>query len=1421
MFPKNKEAIRMEIADTLDYSLRLSSLANHTLINTENVTADGLFLSGALMIQMFEFTFGQEVFRQALILFVETHKYSSVDEFDFIRAFEKVTGNATLCGNLTIREFMLDFIDQLYYPVVAVTEVNQQIKLSQYSSNHTQSTRWNIPLFIHNINLNETHLYWLLKNGELCSNNNAPALSSRYNYIFNHNYVSFLRIHYSPKLHQNLMKEDLSKLDEVAQLGITQDFSAFENVNAGNLFLKLINDSNGRLSSQLTFFIIHHLGMKDAVFMNTNEYDLFSKLHIRQIETLLQHVVWEPSTDLRINNFNKAVLDYAITLDVGNVRKRLNDMFEEFRYNCTQKDVNLETCNQLSPNLRQSVYCAGVVANETQQMFLIAYLLALQQNLESHSYLRHEVKILEYNLYCIENLTRLVELIKMTQFQNMPDLLDQLSQQLKNVPDIYDGTSKQVMEIENTDDNEGQCEVQELFLKIFFHAIVDAWQNTNKLEETKKLAAEVRPFVNPPLLKFFDSEIEETVLFAINDSLSNARKETRWLFDAEVPETRPAWMTKRLEVNVKNITYDLLIEPHFSTNEHVIGVQKEMTIDGHVDIQFTTTAKMDQISLNSHRQMIQNIVVLIGNQTIVPTIKRDYYETFLHIEFGQTVEANTTVRISIDHVSFISAMSDGKQDGLILSKHYNPLTNSTNYLFTTQLSGGTNARTLTVCFDIPNYKAIWRVRIRHFRELVPISNAEVETSSVWSNDKMETVFKATTPIASMFFSVALGQLQSIDGVTKNGIPVSVYAPPGYQVYAQVALETSITALDYFDSILNVPYQSFSTKLDVLAFKNFYGAMENVASVVLNDHYVLYDQCSQTLAYKQQLVTKIVHELGHQWFGDLISSKYWEQMFLGESFARFLEPWFFDHIEGTGKSKRFESTEIGLRFDEQNLLPVVDTPEKTVENRLTPLLMPVFNRPAALFATLQRLLGDQAFWKAVQAYVNENKFGVAEEVDLCRAFDQAINSTNVTDWNNQLLRSKEFLDPFVKQVSFPVIFVEANKTGGIKIWQQPYHSLNESNNNSTFNYYFNLPLFLMYKNGTVTQNGWLTNNTRIFNDSNLLLVNPGRIAYARVLYDDFSWSKILANFSDFDEITRAVLLTDTYSFVKQGTLKWSRLFGLLKNLQNESSELVWSYGIEIFLNLLQKLKTQPEELNKLKALIKHAVDGRGEIRFESWSTSDANTHFVYLQNELRDPEFARHAAQFSVPIYNECLSSIHGLSECFEVIPEHRSTVLCAAIQEHEQLFEPRIRKLLVRYGQMSATDPFLRDKAQPFTEAIGCLTDSNLLRFYINATVHRMFAPFEDLILKSISQKDETQMHLYTYFIEYFQTITNSDTFDLYVSVMAFDWSTEEQLQQISEFNLPNLLTVDQQKTMNTTIQQVRRNIEWMNKNFIGKHDIL
>jgi hypothetical protein len=109
-------------------------------------------------------------------------------------------------------------------------------------------------------------------------------------------------------------------------------------------------------------------------------------------------------------------------------------------------------------------------------------------------------------------------------------------------------------------------------------------------------------------------------------------------------------------------------------------------------------------------------------------------------------------------------------------------------------------------------------------------------------------------------------------------------------------------------------------------------------------------------------------------------------------------------------------------------------------------------------------------------------------------------------------------------------VSLNEEGDLEIWQEPFHNTSELTADFEFNY--SLPLFVMDTEGNVTQYGWLSGyNKTIVPKDKFLLVNPGRIAYARIRYGKILWLIIQEKFSAFDEATRAMLLTDTWSLVR--------------------------------------------------------------------------------------------------------------------------------------------------------------------------------------------------------------------------------------------------------------------------------------------------
>jgi hypothetical protein len=129
-------------------------------------------------------------------------------------------------------------------------------------------------------------------------------------------------------------------------------------------------------------------------------------------------------------------------------------------------------------------------------------------------------------------------------------------------------------------------------------------------------------------------------------------------------------------------------------------------------------------------------------------------------------------------------------------------------------------------------------------------------------------------------------------------------------------------------------------------------------------------------------------------------------------------------------------------------------------------------------------------------------------------------------------------------------------------------------------------------------------------------------------------------------------------------------------------------------------------------------------FNRFIFSDVNTYFVRLHSQLKTVDFVKKTAPLSIRLHNRCLGSLYGIDECFLILPEHRSAVLCSAVQEYPAVIEPRLIDLLPHYGELSVDELFLRYQVIPFVEAVGCIDDSAKLKvfvspFYFNASLQK------------------------------------------------------------------------------------------------------
>ena len=219
-------------------------------------------------------------------------------------------------------------------------------------------------------------------------------------------------------------------------------------------------------------------------------------------------------------------------------------------------------------------------------------------------------------------------------------------------------------------------------------------------------------------------------------------------------------------------------------------------------------------------------------------------------------------------------------------------------MFSTQFES-CDARRAFPCFDEPNLKATFDLKIEIPKELTALSNMpEKQTSE--AKQGLKTISFERSPVMSTYLLAwAFGDFEYIEGFTKrkyNGrqIPVRVYTTQGLKERGRFALDVACDVVDYFSDIFKIEYPL--PKIDLLAVHEFtHGAMENWGLITYRTTAVLYEE-GQTAAKDKNYTAYVVsHELAHQWFGNLVTMDWWDALWLNESFATWAGWLAVDHL----------------------------------------------------------------------------------------------------------------------------------------------------------------------------------------------------------------------------------------------------------------------------------------------------------------------------------------------------------------------------------------------------------------------------------------------------------------------------------------------------------------------------------------------
>ena len=460
-----------------------------------------------------------------------------------------------------------------------------------------------------------------------------------------------------------------------------------------------------------------------------------------------------------------------------------------------------------------------------------------------------------------------------------------------------------------------------------------------------------------------------------------------------------------------------------------------------------------------------------------------------------------------------------------------------------------HAREAFPCIDEPEAKATFDLTLITPSNIAVVANTPIKDQQ--AREKIQTTSFETTPKMSTYLlAFAYGELGFTEATTKDGVTVRCYATPDNVRLTDYGLQVAVKALEFFSEYFDVDYPL--PKLDMIALPDFSsGAMENWGLVTYRETTMLADPKTSSIESMQLVALVIAHELSHQWFGNLVTMKWWDDLWLNESFANLMEYLAIDAIYPEWKIwEQFVSHESASAKRRDSLVDVqsihcnVSHPDE-ISTLFDPAI--VYAKGGSVLYMLLNHIGEAAFRNGLKAYFNKHRYGNTVADDLWDALSKA-SKLDISNFMKDWLRRPGY--PLVSvdwQPSNPKLKLEQKRflsdplaeTRNIEAWQVPLASTLA----------LSQPLFKEHR-------AELTVSVPTF--APLLLNHDGQSYFLPHYREPKHLEQIVSALKDqLVDTTDRFLLLDNYILLQRGGVATTtELLELLRSYEQETSETVW-------------------------------------------------------------------------------------------------------------------------------------------------------------------------------------------------------------------------------------------------------------------------
>ncbi|XP_055602737.1 aminopeptidase N-like [Uranotaenia lowii] len=612
----------------------------------------------------------------------------------------------------------------------------------------------------------------------------------------------------------------------------------------------------------------------------------------------------------------------------------------------------------------------------------------------------------------------------------------------------------------------------------------------------------------------------------------------------------------RSQVQENEATFQATTEVYFEV------IEPSYTVTMHVK-------ELDIKSVELHK------VVESGNPELVevPTFSID--ERVEHITFlcrNQLVEGKYFLKIAY------AGLMNPEQIGYSVASYRNDA-DEMRYIGSTHFQPSM-ARQVFPCYDEPDLKATITLWITHHRTYTATSNTLVSSGAVDPDNREYIISKfQTTPKMSTY----LLAFAVTDFATRSKNRVQVVVRRNAVEDASYALDVADKILTAFDSYTGIPYSDFMQKLAQITIPNRgTGAMENWGLLSYGEPALLFNPVVNTYRSRKHVTTIIAHELAHQWFGNIVSPKWWDYLWMNEGFATLYEydatAWVYPELE-YAELFNVEVVQRALAVDASDQTKAMNHPAASPDELMGLFNAVTYQKSASVLSMFRRIIGE-TYWQAgMKDYIETHKLDNVTPDDLYEALQKAIAGKNVIPTSVTI---KQLMESWTNVPGYPVLNVRRlYKTGEVIISQDRFLADKRLPTDHIWNIPYNY-IDQGIANDVDEQIHWLTSRAdKIFTNTpedQWIIFNREQMGYYRVNYDERNWNLILqtllTNHRTIHRANRAQLLDDAFNLARADLLDMSLVLKMMRYLKHETDYVPWAAANNVLNYLYAKLRGTP-------------------------------------------------------------------------------------------------------------------------------------------------------------------------------------------------------------------------------------------------------